>query len=220
MDFHKALQFLIDLQCNNHRNWFQENKERYQQSHDEFLDFVTRIIEQIASFDAGIQGVQAKDCVYRIYRDVRFSKNKEPYKTHFGANIAQGGKNAVRSGYYLHLQPDASFIGGGVYAPDSATLLALRKHIFHHPDEFQNILSKPQFSKLFPSLWGDKLKSAPKGFPKDCQAIELLKYKHYIVTTELENDFWTTGDPIRKAVGIFRIQYEFNSFLDEVFDDF
>ncbi len=132
--------------------------------------------------------MKAKDCVFRIYKDVRFSKDKTPYKSNFGASINPGGKKSLVAGYYLHLEPGASFLAGGVYMPQPDMLNAIRQEIDYNTDAFLKILKSASFKKFFKGLdEDDKLKTAPKGFEKDHPHIELLKNKHFIVSYPLSD---------------------------------
>ena len=173
--------FLEQLSENNNREWFHGHKPEFLKA-KESLEIITEIlIKEIGKFDKEIGALQAKNCIFRIYRDVRFSKDKSPYKTNFGAFLVPGGKKSGKAGYYLHLDPDGSFLAGGVYMPASDHLKKLRKHIFEHTDELKQIISKPAFKKDFGSISGDKLNLTPRGFPADFPDLDLLKFKSYIV---------------------------------------
>ena len=180
----KTLEFLRNLEANNDREWFQANKEKYEAAKINFAAFIANVIERIAEFDDDLRGVEVGQCVFRIFRDVRFSKNKDPYKTHFGAFMADGGRKSMNPGYYLHLDPRQSFIAGGVYRPDPERLLSIRRAIAERTDEFLAIISEPHFQKLFGevSSHGEQLVKMPPGFPKDHKAGEYLKFKTYIVS--------------------------------------
>jgi uncharacterized protein (TIGR02453 family) len=139
------------------------------------------LLDNLKSFDETLRNLEVKQCLFRIYRDVRFSPNKEPYKTHFGVYFAKnGGKNSNFAGYYFHLDPDESFFGGGIYMPLSEYLKAIRKEIFYQIDEFKAIINEPVFKKYYDGIEEiEKLKKAPVDFPKDFPDIELLKNKHF-----------------------------------------
>ena len=124
------LAFLNELAENNNREWFQANKPRYEEAKKEFENFVGQLIGEISKFDPQIKTVEAKNCLFRIYNDIRFAKNKAPYKTNFGASIAKGGKNGGYAGYYLHIENGASFVAGGVYMPQADKLKLIRKEIY------------------------------------------------------------------------------------------
>ncbi|NCU36336.1 DUF2461 domain-containing protein [Candidatus Falkowbacteria bacterium] len=175
------LSFLSDLKANNNRDWFNANKERYLRLKALHVEFLDKVIHGVAASDSDIQLITAADCTFRIYRDVRFSKNKDPYKTNVGALIRRGGRKSDYAGYYLHLEPGATFAGGGQYMPAPELLRAIRYEIYNSPQDFQDILSDPVFVKNFGTLREDKLKRPPKDFPADAPMIEHLKYKSFTV---------------------------------------
>jgi len=209
------LHFLIDLKFNNNRNWMKANDARYREAKATFEALVDKVLEGLKTFDKSLAEVKATECIFRVYRDARFSANKEPYKTNFGAFMAPGGRKSEFAGYYMHFEPDSSFLGGGIYMPQPDILKALRNHIFHNPAAFKEIINDKSFKKFFPLLWGDTLKTAPAGFPKDFKDIDLLKFKHYVVSYDVSNEFWTGKNLIADITGVFEKQYHFNKFLDE-----
>ena len=214
MDFNKIFHFLIDLQINNNRAWFNDNKDRYLEAKQIFDNFVAQLIIQLKTFDKSIDVTEAKDCVFRIYRDTRFSNNKAPYKENFGAFITRGGRKSPFAGYYIHIEPDQSFAGGGIYHPQNDVLKVLRQHIFNHVDDFKKIIDNKPFNHYFKGIYGDQLKMAPKGFPKDFTDIDLLKYKDYAVVHQLNNDFFMENDVMKELIEIFKAQQPFNRFLN------
>ncbi len=214
MNFRTIYQFLIELQINNNRAWFNDNKQRYLEAKKLFETFVDRLIQKLKTVDQSIDVESAKDCVFRIYRDTRFSKNKTPYKENFGASITRGGRKSPFAGYYIHIETDNSFVGGGIYHPDSGVLKALRQHIFEHTEEFKQIINDKNFKVYFPKIYGDKLKMAPKGFAKDFSDIDLLKHKDYAVIHKLDNDFFLQDDVVKQVLKIYEILKPFNDFLN------
>ncbi len=218
MDFKTIYHFLLDLQINNNRIWFNDNKQRYLEAKELFDIFVNQLIQGLKTIDNSIDVENAKECVFRIYRDTRFSKNKAPYKENFGASIARGGRKSLFAGYYIHIELDRSFIGGGIYRPDSRVLKLIRQHIFEHPEAFKRIINDKNFKAYFPEIYGDKLKMAPKGFPKDFSEINLLKHKDYAVIHKLDNDFFMQDDVIKQLLEVYEIQKPFNDFLNESFE--
>ncbi len=219
MNFKIIYQFLIDLQINNKRTWFNANKQRYLEAKELFDTFVDQLIQGLKTIDSSIDLENAKDCVFRIYRDTRFSKNKTPYKENFGASIIRGGRKSPFAGYYIHIEPDNSFAGGGIYRPDSRILKALRQHIFENSEAFKHIINDKSFKVYFPEIYGDKLKMAPKGFPKDFSEIDLLKHKGYAVIHKLDNDFFLQDDVLQQLLKIYEILKPFNDFLNESFEN-
>lgn len=210
----EVFHFLIDLKFNNNRKWFQENKERYQQAKSTFDSFIDELIVELKKMDPAIDVESAKDCVFRIYRDVRFSKNKEPYKNNFGAFISKGGRKSPYAGYYLHFEPDASFLGGGIYIPPSPVLKTIRESIYKNPQSFKAIIEAPEFKKTFGGIYGETLKRAPRGFPNDFEHIDLLKHKHYAVTHAVDNEFWEQKDVLFSIMEVYQVQKELNDYLN------
>lgn len=173
--------FLKDLKKNNYREWFQANRKRYDAASGEFLNLVSAIVKDLMTFDPEIGSINPKDAVFRIYRDVRFSSDKSPYKTHMGAYFVKGGKQSGNAGYYLHLDPEGSFAAGGVWQPLPDILKAVRTEIYENLDEFKSIIRNEVFIDTFGEIEGEKLKIPPKGFPKEFPGMELLIYKSYTV---------------------------------------
>lgn len=214
MDFKMIFEFLIDLQFNNNKVWFKENNDRYQLAKKGFEQFTDTLIPKLKQMDESIDITSLKECIFRIFRDVRFSKNKEPYKTNFGAFISKGGRKSPFAGYYIHIEPDKSFIGGGIYMPESNILKAIRTEIYENIDEYKGIINNSNFRKYFTEIYGDKITLAPKGFPKDFGDIDLLKNKHYAVTYPVENSFWFESAIFENLMDIFYVHYPFNKFLN------
>lgn len=212
------LNFLKVLHKNNNREWFNANKTLYNKVRLEYEMFVELLIQKINRFDKDIGSLSAKDAVYRIYRDIRFSNDKTPYKTHFGAYISKGGRTGGYAGYYLHIEPGGSFLAGGIYMPPSDILKELRTDIYENIEEFKAIVNNSEFKECFKDLWGEKLKSAPRGFPKDFPDIELLKYKHYIVAKNVTEDELQDKDFLETATGVFKILVPFNRFINNSID--
>jgi len=177
----ETLQFLSALKKNNNREWFQTHKQEYIKIRKNFEDFSSVLLDKLKTFDETLHNIEVKQCLFRIYRDVRFSPNKEPYKTHFGVYFAKnGGKNSHFAGYYFHLDPEESFFGGGIYMPLPEYLKAIRKEIYYQIDDFKAITNASAFRKYYDGIEEiEKLKKAPVDFPKDFPDIELLKNKHF-----------------------------------------
>lgn len=211
----KVLEFLTDLSANNNREWYNANKKRYEESREKILFLTDVVINEIRKFDSEIPPLSPKDCVFRIFRDVRFSNDKRPYKTNFGAFIAKGGRKSMYAGYYFHIDPTGSFAGGGVYMPQAEPLKAIRNYMAENGGEFLEIINNRNFKKIYPAMYDDKLKTVPKGFPKDHEYIELLKYKSFVFSSEITNSEISSDDLISKIVDSFRELHPVNRFLNE-----
>jgi uncharacterized protein (TIGR02453 family) len=183
-----TLDFLKKLKKNNNREWFNSHKNLFENAKQDFEYFIGELIQRIIDFNPTLIGLQPKECLFRIYKDVRFSKDKKPYKLNFGASIGIGGRNSGMAGYYFHVQPgNQSFLAGGLYMPSADKLKAIRKKIVKDR-AFYEIIDNKTFKKYFKDMWGDKLKTAPQGYPKDHPDIELLKLKHYLVYSDLTDE--------------------------------
>ncbi len=217
------ISFLSDLAINNNRVWFAENKNRYLQAKAEFDEIVTEMISQIALFDASVSSLTPKDCTYRIYRDVRFRDKDTPYKIHFGAYIApHGGRKSDYGGYYFHVQPgNQSFLSPGIWSPQPDVLKALRSSIYDNYDEFLEIINNAEFQKFYKNSFyeHEMLKKNPLGFPKDFEGAYYLKLKHYLVSSDLTDDFLLQENWMEKVVERFRVAYPLNKFLNYTLDE-
>lgn len=171
------LNFLSDLKENNTREWFGENKDRFLEQKTAFDQFTIQLISLFSEFE-NMDGVELKHCSYRIYRDVRFAKDKAPYKTWFSASFSEGGRKSGLMDYYVHIEPGGkSFLGGGMYDPTPEQLALLRQEIDYNAKHLKGIIQSPVFLKVFGEPVGDSLKKMPKGYPVDHPEIELLKKK-------------------------------------------
>lgn len=217
----EILKFLTALSENNNREWFAENKAWYETVKKEFEKISTELILRISEFDEDIKTVQASECIFRIYRDARFSHDKTPYKTHFGVFIASaGGRKSQRGGYYLHLDPAASFIGAGVWCPEPPLLKALRQSVYDNIEELNEIRQADSFRANFSTFYEDgKLKKVPTGFPKDFEEAELLKLKHYLVEKKLPAEVLSAPDFMDQAIEICKAAYPLNRFLNYTVDE-
>ena len=178
-----TLKFLKDLGKNNNKAWFDTNRNRYVEAKEDFEQFITSLLVRHGKKDPDIAGLTAKQCTFRINRDVRFSKNKSPYKNNMGAGLNKGGKKSGFAGYYFHLQPGNSFIGGGLWTPEPASVKKVRQEIDYCWDEFKGILRHKKFKSYYSDLYKDEeisLVKVPQGFEKDNPAAEYLKLKSWI----------------------------------------
>lgn len=211
-----TLQFLSDLKRHNDREWFNETRKRYEGAKLNYEAFVQEVINSITTFDPIFRGLEAKSCTFRINRDIRFSPDKTIYKTHMGGFIVRGGKkNGDKyTGYYVHVEPGNSFIAGGAYIPPAGWLTAIREKIAEHGDELIKIINNKDFVKYFGTIDGEKLKNAPKGFPKDHPHVELLKFKSYLAEKSFTDEEITSGGCFDAIVKGFRAMKPFNDFLN------
>lgn len=210
-----TLHFLKKLKINNNREWFDSNKSEYLASKEIFEVFVSELIKGINKFDKKVSlDLKPKDCTFRIYKDVRFSKDKTPYKNNMSASINPGGKKSNIPGYYFHLEPEACFLAGGVYMPMPDDLKAIRQEIDYNPLPLINILKSASFKKEFNGLdEEDKLKNPPKGFNKDHAHSEILKNKHFIVSRKFENKVILKKEGLSKTLDSFKAMYPFIDYL-------
>ena len=178
-----TLAFLTNLKANNTKAWFDEHNKEYRKAQDDFLDTIVTLLASIASFDADIAGsyLDPKSCIMRLNRDIRFSKDKTPYKTNFFAFINKGGRKSPYAGYYLHIEPGASFIGGGIYMPESVVLEQIRREIDNSYKEWNSIVERKDLIFFFPEgvRASGKLVRPPKVYESDNPAIDYLKFKGY-----------------------------------------
>jgi len=213
--------FLRELRVNNNREWFRANKKRYDMLRAQFVDSVQQLIGKIATFDPEIGGLDAESCIYRIYRDIRFTTDKTPYKTHFGAYMTgYGGRTSPYAGYYVHLEPDNALLSGGVWCPPPPLLKKLRQDIYDNIEEFEKIISDKAFKATFAELEGDMLKRMPEGYPADNPYGYILRHKDFVVSAAKSESFFCTEGWIDRVVADFRILQPFNRFLNYTVSEF
>lgn len=209
-----TLDFLKKLKKNNNKEWFDKNKKLFEAAKEDFLAYVEKLVAGVAAFDPSAKDLDPKKCIFRIYRDVRFSKDKTPYKTHLGAHITRGGVKASGTGYYIHIEPGNSFLAGGWWMPESSELNAIRQEIDYNQQEFEKLLKDKAFVKYFNKLDEEhKLKTVPKGYDKEHPAIELLKLKSFTVTNEVKDDVVTGKDFLKHTINVFKAMQPLNNFL-------
>jgi uncharacterized protein (TIGR02453 family) len=211
------LAFLKELGQNNNKEWFTENKPRYEDAKAEFEVFITQLFAEISAFDPSISHHKAKDCIFRIYRDVRFSKDKSPYKAHFGAHITSAAKKSdihTRSGYYIHIEPGASMLAGGAYMPQGDWLKNIRQEIDYNGQDLLNIINSKGFKDTFGQLEGDKLVRVPKGYSEDNPNIELLKMKGFLARNLVKDTDLVKPDFSSQAAIVFKELKPLSDFLN------
>lgn len=217
-----TLKFLKDLKKNNNKPWFDANRKRYEEAKKDFENFIQQVIDAHSKKDKTLASLKAKECMFRINRDIRFSKDKSPYKTNFGASINKGGRKAFSTaGYYFHLEPGQLFAGGGMYQPFPPELNKVRQEIDYCFDEFKKIIG----SKKFKSVYGDLDKSkefllsrVPKGYEPDNPAAEYLKLKSYIAMTHLSDKDATSNGLIKKTTEAFDTLLPLVNFLNRAIE--
>lgn len=214
-----TLKFLKQLAKNNRKEWFDENRKSYEAAKAEFEKLVATVIAKSLSFDPQLAGLEPKNCMFRINKDVRFSKDKSPYKTNMGASIAPGGKKSMVPGYYLHVEPGKSFLAGGCWQPMPEALAAIRQEIDYNGKEFRKILSAKAFKTYFGALSEEgKLKTAPKGYEKEHPDIDLLQHKSFIVVHDLTDAQVADKNFPAYAAKVFNAMLPMNNFLRNTMD--
>ena len=182
-----TIEFLNSLKKNNNRDWFEANRGDYEAAKADFTTLVELVLGELGKLDARFLELSAKDCMFRINRDVRFSKDKSPYKTNFGAGFTVGGKKSALGGFYVHVEPDHGFIGGGMWMPQPDQLKKIRQEIDYNFEEFKIIVEAPKFQKIFGTLSTEHtLKTVPKGYASDNPAIEFLKMKSFVAFKKID----------------------------------
>ena len=198
-----TIKFLQDLKLNNHRDWFEANRKVYENAKADYLQFVGEVLKGLCKNDETLAILQPKDCTFRINRDVRFSKNKAPYKTNMGAGFSKGGKKMMLAGYYFQCEPEASFIAGGIWMPMAPELKKVRQEIDYGLDQFNGIVTSKKFVAQFGKLVNgeiEKLKRPPKGYEETNPAIEYLKLKSFIATSPIIDEDLTSKYLVKKIV--------------------
>lgn len=214
-----TIKFLKDLKKNNHKEWFDANRKQYEAAKEDFTALVKEVIEIHGQKDEGIAGLLPKDCMFRINRDVRFSKDKSPYKTNFGASFARGGKKSTFAGYYFHCEPggDGSFVGGGLWMPEAENLKKVRQEIDYSLAEFEGIIKNKKFTSVYNGLYqGEdaKLTREPKGYEKDNPAIEYIKLKSFLAMQPLTEADLTSKDLVKKITTAFEALQPLVAFIN------
>lgn len=206
----KVLQFLNELAANNNRQWFESNKLWYEECREKIIFITDVLINEIRKFDSNVPALDARECMFRIFRDVRFSNDKRPYKTNFGSFISRGGRKSECPGYYFHIEPGKSFAGGGVYMPSAGPLKALRDYLATNGHEFSEIIYDADFKRELPFMYDDQLKTTPKGFPKEHDFIGLLRYKSFAFSAPVKDEYLVNGNFLEHTVSAFRQVHRVN----------
>jgi len=215
----KIFDYLKNLDENNNREWFNDNKNLFSEAEDEFEIFVEELISEVGKSDEKVAKLNAKKSLLRIYRDIRFSKDKTPYKTYFGASLGMGKSNE-KSGHYLHIEPGKSFIGSGIYLPEAPVLKEIRKEIAVFKDDFLKAIDHKDFKKHFGELDREhELKKIPQGFEKEDPMADYLRLKSFIGVHNLTNKDIMAKDTIENLTSIMNSAKPLNDFLNAPFSN-
>lgn len=212
------LSFLSQIKDNNNREWFEAHKAEYRAANDVFNAFVEKLIFGISAFDPSVKGLTVKDCTYRFYRDLRFSPNKMPYKTHFGAFVCPHGKNSGYSGYYFHIEPKGNgFLDGhqldtGLYCPQPNVLKSIREDIYLNGDRFEAAIRE---AMGFVIEDNQALKKVPRGFPADYKYAEYLKLKNPCLYKQVDDKFLLSENLLENTLGAYSKTVTFNTLLNK-----
>lgn len=210
-----TLDFLTELAQNNSRDWFQTHKKRYEASKAVVLNLCAEVVQQLAKHSPDLGDVNPSKCVFRIYRDTRFSKDKTPYKTNIGFWIAPGSKEQSRAGYYLHIQPGASFFAAGVYMPPAPALQAIRQELHFNHEQLRKILQQPAIQSTFGEMEDMRLKSMPRGIDKAHPAADLLRYTSFVLVAPLNDADLSKKNFAQSLVQNFLKAKDFVDFLNQ-----
>lgn len=211
----KVYEFLRLIAANNNREWFNANRPLYLEAKSEVEKLTSHLIMSVARIDPRAAHLQPSDCLYRIYRDTRFSPDKTPYKTHIGIFInPPAGKKSLTAGYYVHFEPDNSFISGGTVCLPSPIIKRIRQDIYDNIEEYRAIVESPEFRKYFTSVGENLLKTAPKGFPKDWPYIAYLRPRDFCVSHLVPDSYMKEKDLPEKILPVFRQIQRFNDFMN------
>ena len=213
-----TLKFLKDLKKNNNKPWFDAHRKEYESAKSDFTAFIQSVIDKHSKNDTTIKSIAAKDCMFRINRDIRFSKDKSPYKTNMGAYINRGGKKSIFGGYYFHCEPGQSFVGGGLWMPMPPELNKVRQEIDYNFDAFKKIITSKKFKSVYKDLSRDPeyvLSRVPKGYEPTNPAAEYLKMKSFVSMTALKDADLTSKDLVKKTTEAFAALQPLIDFINE-----
>lgn len=215
----RLFHFLENLAQNNDRAWFAANRQEYDELRALWIADLQRLIDCMKEYEPAFRYLEAKECLYRIYRDTRFSPDKTPYKTYFSALISPTGRHCDRACYYFHQGADECALYGGIWMPEGNVLKKLRKAILDNLDEFNDIISKPELQKYFPGWEGRKLKTAPQGYDRNHPQIELLRLTEYGKAHYLKREFFDNPNWPEEAAKLFKLLKPLNDFINYSIDE-
>jgi uncharacterized protein (TIGR02453 family) len=210
-----TLDFLKKLKENNNKEWFSANKGLYEKARANIEDFAMYLIINISKFDDSAAGLEPKECIFRIYRDIRFSRDKTPYKTNFGIILVNKKSFQTSCGYYLHIEPGNSIAYAGSHEPEKQFLFRMRKKIDMNFDKFMKIINAPDFKKFYKEIDSDTLKKVPPGFNKESPAAEYLKYKEYCAGSGFTDNEVLSDSFADQVIKKFKAAEKFNKFLGQ-----
>lgn len=202
----QTIQFLKDLKKNNTKEWFDKNKKTYEFAKQDFIELTTDVLSKLTQIDTTLSHLEPKKCIFRINRDVRFSKDKSPYKTNFGMSFSKAGKSSLVAGYYFHLEPGQCFVGGGIYMPMPDEVKKIRQEIDYNFTDFKKIITNKKFVTTFDTLDFSKefsLVRPPKGYDETNEAIQYIKLKSWVATTKINDEDLVSKDVSKKIVSVF-----------------
>ena len=210
----QSIDFLKTLSKNNNRDWFNEHKNFYEEAHTNMIAFADALLAEMRKHD-NIETASGKKCLFRIYKDVRFSKNKTPYNTHWSGSFKRATKK-LRGGYYFHIKPGNSFLAGGFWGPEPSDLKRIRQDIELNYKDWKKMLANKTLVNTFGKLRGDQVSSAPRGYARDHPAIDLLRFKQFILKHDFTDKEICSPDFVLKANDVFKKLRPFFNFMSEV----
>lgn len=216
-NINEVLAFLRQLAINNDRNWFKAHKSQFDTLRGAWEQDMERLISLIGDYFPDVRGLTVKDCVYRIYRDIRFSHDKSPYKTYFSGVIGKGGRHTIQSGYYVHIGVEEMMLCGGIWWPEKSILEQLRGLIDAEPEEFLAIVENPVIASQFQWM-SQSLKAVPKGFPKDHPLARYLKMKEYLLVKHVDEEYFDCDDWVERVASDLQPLKPLHDFLNYVFE--
>jgi uncharacterized protein (TIGR02453 family) len=217
----EAIQFIDDLKANNNTEWMHANKKRYESYKKDYHLFIASILEQMKSLDQSLEPLEVKNCTFRINRDIRFSKDKQPYKTNIAAWLSTNKNRKNSPGYYIHFEKGSSFIAGGVWCPETDELKKIRQEIAFFYDDLEAIVNNPTFKKEFKEITREEnnvLKKAPKGYEPNHPAIEFLKLKSFTCSQKIEDKLFLDTDFSKKIAQKLIALKPLNEFLNRALE--
>lgn len=220
MDIQNILRFLKQLSAHNDREWFKEHKDEYAIVQRQFERLLELVIARISTFDSSVSHLIPSDCTYRIYRDIRFSSDKSPFKTHIGGYINAKGKKSMHCGYYIHIEPGNCMLAGGSWCLPKDMLRAVRQSVVDNIDEFRAIVEDSEFTRYFDRIGEEHLKTLPKGFPSDFAYPQYINCKDYTVCYKVDDSFFTSPDFLDNMEQVFRQLKRFADFTNYTIDEF